>query len=336
MAAPSDLSDVPAWPVVAIDLSTDGRVRVDDETIVVPVGADMRRTAVEAVAATAALIGRPVRAEAREPDGTVWPLVVTPEGEVLSAGSGRPPPPTARRRGFRSGVLRRAAPEPPTGPPPLTAPLATPPTAEPATPSADPPGPPTIPPPPPAPGRLGEPVPPAGPPERDSGRGTSSVSPPPYARPSLPEPDAETRLALGRILSELRLGRFASARSRAQILVDRLAGEHGRTDAATAAAGEVLAYTTFVAGAPARAAGLYVDLARPYVDGSAPVGVHGTRLADNAQFCWSRIGNSPDAQELGSRVLDLRTTGWGADSAQSRTVRRRLGDPGAARAEPGV
>lgn len=322
MVSALDPSEVPAWPVVAIDLRTDGHVRVDDETVPVPAGADMRQTAVDVVAATAALIGRPVRAEAREPDGTVWPLVVTPDGQVLSAGAARRPPPATKRRGFRGGVLRRVSPEPPAGPPPLTTP-----TAGAAAPPAVPPGPPPIPPPPPAPGTLVERGPVPGPPRSGDGPSTVMVPSPstPFARPGLPEPDADTRAALDRILSELRLGRFAAARSRAQLLVDRLAEVRGRTDDATLAAGEVLAYTTFVAGDAERAALLYTDLALPHVDGSEPVGVQGTRLADNAHFCWSRTGDSPDARKVGSRVLALRTAGWGADSLQTRAARRGLG-----------
>ncbi|WTW98829.1 hypothetical protein OG216_38230 [Streptomycetaceae bacterium NBC_01309] len=316
MVSALDPSEVPAWPVVAIDLRTDGRVRVDDETVTVPDGADTRQTAIEAVAAIASLIGRPVRAEASEPDGTVWPLVVTPEGHVLSAGTARRPPPTAKRRGF-GGVLRRSSPEPLASPPPSA--------VSPPPPPPGPPGPTPIPPPPPAPGTLVERGSPPGPRRSVPTPAAPLIAPVPPTRPDLPEPDTESRAALDRILFELRLGRFAAARSRAQLLVDRLAETRGRRDEATLTAGEVLAYTTFVAGDAARAALLYADLALPFVDGSGPVGVHGTRLADNAQFCWHRTGNSPTAQGAGARVLALRTKGWGTDSAQSRAARSRLG-----------
>lgn len=309
LAGESDFPDVPAWPVVGIELRADGRIRVDDDMFVVPDGADMRQTAIAAVAATASLIGRPVRAEAREPDGTVWPLIVTPEGQAIAAGSGQRQPPTARRRGFRGGVLRRpsarsSTPAPPTSPPPAGLAQELP-----------------VPLPPPAPGTSAEQPPGPVPPGTQAPPGV--VPRTTLAGASAPEADVTTRTALDRILAELRHGRPAAAHSQAQNLVDQLSEQRGRTDPGTDAAREVLAYTTFVVGDAAGAARIYADLAAPRV-GSDLTDTHGERLADNAHFCWCRAGNSPEAQEAGARILALRTTGWGADSAPARAARRRL------------
>ncbi|WP_436787963.1 hypothetical protein [Yinghuangia sp. YIM S10712] len=307
-----DPSDVPAWPVVVVELRTDGQVRVDGDMFAVPQGADVRQTAIAAVAATASLIGRPVRAEAREPDGTVWPLIVTPKGQAIAAGAARRTPPAAKRRGFRSGVLRRPSAPQPSAPPP---PVAT--TADVAAAShPEPPQGPPVPLPPPAPRPPAAPVSPVLPHEP----APSSTSAP----GSFPEPDDEARSALDRILAELRNKRLAAARSRAQALVDRLTEQRGRDNVTTEAAREVLAYTMFLAGDAARAARLYADLAAPRVAYPMRSDTDGARLADNAHFCWYRAGSSPDTQETGMRILALRRAGWGADSGPARTLQHRL------------
>ncbi|UGQ09025.1 hypothetical protein LO772_18825 [Yinghuangia sp. ASG 101] len=329
MSTEIDPSDVPVWPVVVMELLTDEHIRVDGDNVAVPPGADPRETAVAAVAATASLIGRPVRAEAREPDGTTWPLIITPDGRAVAAGPARRPPPIAKRRGFRGGVLRRpsARQRSEQAPSPLSASGH----AAPETASEQP--------------RLSPPPPaPDGPPGPETlaatyaatiGKspetpGTSVAHVPPA---DVPEPDAETRDALGRILDELRLGRFAAARSRAQLLVDRFTEQRGRDDPATHAAGEVLAYATFVAGDPVRAARMYAGLALPRVGATGTVDERGAQLADNAHFCWTRAGDGADSRRIGERIVALRTTGWGADSPQARSARRLLeartpvGDP---------
>ncbi|MEU6201523.1 hypothetical protein [Streptomyces sp. NPDC047061] len=73
--------DVPAWPVYTLTVHGDGRV--DAVGPLVPLSRHTgRASAVAAVAGSAARLGRPVRAVATEPDGTVWHLVVSPDGGV--------------------------------------------------------------------------------------------------------------------------------------------------------------------------------------------------------------------------------------------------------------
>ncbi|MGI5347354.1 hypothetical protein ACQEU8_04075 [Streptomyces sp. CA-250714] len=74
-------TEVPAWPAYVFVVRHDGRVGVSGPlrpTIEHPT----RSSAIDAVAATARALGRPVRAEATEPDGTVWLLVIAPDGAV--------------------------------------------------------------------------------------------------------------------------------------------------------------------------------------------------------------------------------------------------------------
>lgn len=82
----TDHVDVPGWPVVTIQLNDDTDVQVDGVPVVVGPGVNARQAAIESVVGTAQVLGRPVRAEAIEPDGTLYPLIVEPDGTVRSAG----------------------------------------------------------------------------------------------------------------------------------------------------------------------------------------------------------------------------------------------------------
>lgn len=92
----ADNSTVPAWPVVSIELSIDDTVHVDGVRVPVPPGAHPRAVALEVAAATARSLGRPVRAVAKEPDGTAFPLIVAQDGAVSA--SDNPVPPASKRR----------------------------------------------------------------------------------------------------------------------------------------------------------------------------------------------------------------------------------------------
>ncbi|MGP3973541.1 hypothetical protein ACTWQF_05770 [Streptomyces sp. 8N114] len=92
---PYEPSEVPAWPAYAFVVQDSGRVAVSGPLLPASEHPD-RSAAIDAVAAAAAGLGRPVRAEATEPDGTVWLLVISPDGSVgelsgAAAQRGRPP-----------------------------------------------------------------------------------------------------------------------------------------------------------------------------------------------------------------------------------------------------
>ncbi|WP_406299949.1 hypothetical protein OG948_32780 [Embleya sp. NBC_00888] len=103
-----DNSAVPAWPVVTIELLIDDTVRVDGVSIPVPSGVHPRAAALEAAAVTARVLGRPVRAEAVEPDGTVFPLIVAQDGGVTAADD--PITPNTKRRSLLG--RRKSTPRP--------------------------------------------------------------------------------------------------------------------------------------------------------------------------------------------------------------------------------
>ena len=122
-------SAVPAWPVVAIEMAADGSVRVDGDVVPMEPGDDPRSAGLAAASATARFLGRAVRVEAVEPDGTVYPLIVATDGSVTEAGPGIPPPqertsrfgrrkkaPAAESRRAPRGALRIPLPDPPSAP----------------------------------------------------------------------------------------------------------------------------------------------------------------------------------------------------------------------------
>ncbi|MFI9311120.1 hypothetical protein [Streptomyces triculaminicus] len=91
---------VPAWPLVTIAMAKDGTVVVNDQPVPVPAGADPRAIGVAAAAEHVTHLGlaRPVRARATEPDGTIWPLLIHPDGTAAPAGEAIRP---ERRRWLR-------------------------------------------------------------------------------------------------------------------------------------------------------------------------------------------------------------------------------------------
>jgi hypothetical protein len=83
-----DPGSVPAWPLVTIVLTEEGKAFVNDTPVNQPPGVEPRAAAVAAAAEHIAQLGlaRPVRANATEPDGTVWPLLIHPDGTATAAG----------------------------------------------------------------------------------------------------------------------------------------------------------------------------------------------------------------------------------------------------------
>ncbi|WP_432094906.1 hypothetical protein [Streptomyces sp. bgisy100] len=90
MPAAVDPSTVPPSPVLTIVLMTDGSVSVDGDPV--PPGDDPRAAGLREATVKAAFLGRPVRVNAKEPDGSLWPLVVGPDGAVTAVESPHPVP----------------------------------------------------------------------------------------------------------------------------------------------------------------------------------------------------------------------------------------------------
>ncbi|ORT61255.1 hypothetical protein [Streptomyces sp. CB03238] len=86
----ADPSAVPLTPVVTILLSADGSVSVNGE--VLPTEGDPRVAGLAEVRIKAAFLGRPVRVIAKEPDGSVWALIVDVDGAVTPLAEPHPHP----------------------------------------------------------------------------------------------------------------------------------------------------------------------------------------------------------------------------------------------------
>ncbi|WP_367141234.1 MULTISPECIES: hypothetical protein [Streptomyces] len=88
-----DTARIPARPVYTITVSSAGDAALDGEPVQVAHGQEPRVAALAEVRVKAALHGRPVRVTAKEPDGTVWPLIVDTDGTVTTLDHPHPAPP---------------------------------------------------------------------------------------------------------------------------------------------------------------------------------------------------------------------------------------------------
>ncbi len=93
MSAMPDTARIPARPVYTIAVSSAGGATLDGEPVLAAPGQEPRVAALAEVRVKAALHGRPVRVTAKEPDGTVWPLVVDTDGRVTTLDTPHPAPP---------------------------------------------------------------------------------------------------------------------------------------------------------------------------------------------------------------------------------------------------
>ncbi|MFJ6126093.1 hypothetical protein ACIQKE_13490 [Streptomyces griseoviridis] len=115
-----DPADVPAWPAYELTVHADGKVEAAGP-LVPSATHPHRHAAIGAVVEASARLGRPVRAKATEADGTVWHLVVAPDGSVGELPAGRSAAPSRKRAGKSSSRAARTAPQ---APPAATAPPA--------------------------------------------------------------------------------------------------------------------------------------------------------------------------------------------------------------------
>ncbi|MCC3777019.1 hypothetical protein [Streptomyces sp. UNOB3_S3] len=103
MPVVTDLDSVPLTPVYTIVISATGEATVDGEQVENLPGQDARTSALADIRVRAARRGHPVRINAKEPDGSVWPLIVDHDGAVTPLDAPHPAPepappviPTAR------------------------------------------------------------------------------------------------------------------------------------------------------------------------------------------------------------------------------------------------
>lgn len=97
----SENATTPAWPVILIELKADRTVDIGGVPTPVDPGSDPRDVAMAVAADTARVLGRAVRVQAVEPDGTVYPLIVDVEGNVTQAGAPVPAKQPRRKLGLR-------------------------------------------------------------------------------------------------------------------------------------------------------------------------------------------------------------------------------------------
>ncbi|GAA0350655.1 hypothetical protein [Streptomyces blastmyceticus] len=92
MPVVTDLDSVPLTPVYTIVISVAGEASVDGEPVESLPGQDARTSALADIRVRAARRGHPVRINAKEPDGSVWPLIVDHDGAVTPLDAPHPVP----------------------------------------------------------------------------------------------------------------------------------------------------------------------------------------------------------------------------------------------------
>ncbi|MGW1624292.1 hypothetical protein [Streptomyces sp. NPDC002172] len=129
MPVVTDLDAVPLTPVYTIVITEDDQASVDGQSVEKLHGQDAREAALADVRERAARRGHPVRVNAKEPDGSVWPLIVDYDGAVTPLEAPHPAPPApalpaqAPAPVYSAPVGEPSLP-PPTGEPVIPAPAA--------------------------------------------------------------------------------------------------------------------------------------------------------------------------------------------------------------------
>ncbi|MBT2384059.1 hypothetical protein [Streptomyces sp. ISL-11] len=123
MPVVTDLDSVPLTPVYTIVISTAGQATIEGEPVEPLPGQDARTSALADIRVRAALRGHPIRINAKEPDGTVWPLIVDHDGAVTPLSAPHPVPLPAPVRPAPAPVAEpvRPAPTPAPAPTPVRA-----------------------------------------------------------------------------------------------------------------------------------------------------------------------------------------------------------------------
>ncbi|MCF2526716.1 hypothetical protein [Yinghuangia soli] len=335
--------DVPGWPVIAIELSAT-EVRVNGSPLTLPAGVDLRTAAIQSAASTAQTLGRPVRVEATEADGSMFPLIVAPNATVTEAGPVVPPQNSRgklwQRRSAGSGGRRDRGPSSSfgLGPAPVSNNAVS---VSAGTAWAEPPAPALASPPVPAPTPAPTPLPAARAPQTvpvPAGGGLFANEPtreePAEANEAaieqMPVPSTVQADQIRRIEAALQSGHTAQARHLAKALDG--AAEQGGDVPAAIAARELLAYTALRDGASDAAAELFAQAAMVRAVHDRDTGVGGVitlkrwawRLTQNAHYCWLHVDDPETAYSLGPAVIGAYSAVGAETSAAAQAARAHL------------
>ncbi|MEU1121953.1 MULTISPECIES: hypothetical protein [unclassified Streptomyces] len=346
---------VPRWPLYRLTAGPDGAVVITGPAAPAHPLAD-RAASVEAVAALAAVLTppRPVRAEAHDADGTVWPLLIHPDGTVSEHGSAQHPP-KRRRKKTRKGKSNHttpatlapsavplpdpasAAPPSPaapvlhTAPDPLDFPLEPAPEAAAAprvpasTETAD-----VL--------RVRRPRPVAEQHERPAEDAVPSPAPsmaapsiPRPAEPAVPapspaaaEPRNEPIPSTLRIRTLAEAGRLPEALQMAAAYDDAAARTHGPSHPTAIEAREIRAHISVEYGDLTAGIALYRDAAERWALRSQTAAADAA--AGRAHALWMRITDPQEAVAVGETIVRMRTQIPGPDGTAYRSAARRLNE----------
>jgi hypothetical protein len=300
----TDPDQVPATPIYTVTVSSTGDATLDGEPVRADLGQEPRVAALAEVRVKAALCGRAVRVNAKEPDGTVWPLLVDVDGTVTTLD--RPhPTPAPPRAPAPAQAPRTPRSAPPAERPDIPAAVADPPHGEftatyeplPWTPSAQ--------------------TPAAGP--ADQMQAWTDPLP----------PGLTYRLQWAQLVRQEQAGALAEAAITAERIETALAEEHGARHSHTVNVLTARAWLTLRAGAElVETAELLVETAERRREAGAQPEADTIRVIRNAHVLWRRLTaeDAETARELAERLLVL----LDGDERRARDIVRWVESGGAA------
>ncbi|MBO8188893.1 hypothetical protein [Streptomyces spirodelae] len=276
-------AEVPAWPTYAFVVQDSGRVAVFGPLL--PASErPSRASAIDAVAAAADGLGRPVRAEATEPDGTVWHLVISPDGAVGELSDGAPRAKAPKKRHAPAPAPQPGAAGPARRPEPAPVPA-------------------------PAPTRAQTPA-----------QAAPVPAPAPAPAPAPGTPDALSE-AVSRLEAHAAAGRMDQALALAAQLDEYAADALGLAHPEALRVRETRARLTALAGDPVSGVRMYRDVAeRWHYQGAAD---QAEAVADRAQELWLQIPDLATAAAAGVAMVRMRNQIPGDGGTAFATVLER-------------
>ncbi|MQS15186.1 hypothetical protein F7Q99_23695 [Streptomyces kaniharaensis] len=155
-------------------------------------------------------------------------------------------------------------------------------------------------------------------------------APAPTPAPAAPQPRADYRETLGRIVRSADAGDHAAATDLAFALELEAIAEHGAVSEPVLQVRQVRAHVCRLAGKPALAADIYREVALTLLRSQGADHPETQQAATNAEACWRAIPDRAEAIRIAPEIIELRAYLPGPDGRKLRAAERYLAQLAAA------
>ncbi|MFE6749407.1 hypothetical protein ACFVGM_26430 [Kitasatospora purpeofusca] len=162
----------------------------------------------------------------------------------------------------------------------------------------------------------------------------TTPEPAPAPAPERPEPRADYREVIGRIVRSADAGDHAAATDLAFALELEAIAEHGPVSATVLQVRQVRAHVSRLAGRTAEAAGIYREVALTLLRSEGPEHPETQHAATNAEACWRAIPDREEALRIAPEIIELRAYLPGPGGRKLRAAERHLATLAATGADP--